>query len=121
MSVFSYQGNIAQTTQQVAFDAITDDVKIYNKLNINKIEKYNQEKCINLSQIKKGNYCKVLYIDKTLNYNYKLRLLELGIVQDVVIKVAHVSLLGKVMLIELNGYTFSIRKDMAKYIMVKIL
>lgn len=53
-----------------------------------------------------------------INYGVKRRLLELGFVKDTIIKTDNISILKDVMLFELNGYLLSLRKNIAKYILV---
>ena len=49
----------------------------------------------------------------------KRRLLELGLTKGQKVVVVRKSLLGKVFLIEIRGYTLSLRKSVAKVVIVK--
>lgn len=73
----------------------------------------------NCSNLKVGDTGRVLGFEKSIGEKIKKRLLELGFIEGKTIKLLQWSLAGDVLLIELNGYLLSIRKNIAKYIMLR--
>lgn len=71
-----------------------------------------------LNQIKKGECVQVLGFGVGLNDKIKRRLLELGFLKNTQVTLSQKSFLSEVLLLELNGYTISLRSDIAKYIKV---
>lgn len=55
----------------------------------------------------------------TASEKIKRRLLELGLTKGQKVVVVRKSLLGKVFLIEIRGYTLSLRKSVAKVVIIK--
>ena len=72
-----------------------------------------------LSEIKAGESCVIEKYKETTPIKIKRRMLELGFIKGVNIYVGNISFLNAVMLIELNGYTLSLRKTIANNIYVK--
>lgn len=72
-----------------------------------------------LSQLKKDKSAVVVGFKDDINPKIKRRLLELGFVNGVCVTLSNVSFLNEVLLIELNGYTLSLRKDIAEEIIIK--
>lgn len=71
-----------------------------------------------LNQIKKGESVIILGFDIGLNDKIKRRLLELGFLKNTQVTLNQKSFLSEVLLLELNGYTISLRSDIAKHIKV---
>ena len=72
-----------------------------------------------LNRVKKGtSVIEVGFSEKT-DQKIKRRLLELGFLKDTVVTLSEISFLKEVLLMELNGYTISLRSDIAKNIQVK--
>ncbi|MBE7082426.1 MAG: ferrous iron transport protein A [Clostridiales bacterium] len=61
---------------------------------------------------------KIVGYDKLSNIKTKRRLLELGFIIGATVAVSNVSIMQKVMLVQLNGYMVSLRTDIAKTIQV---
>jgi len=57
--------------------------------------------------------------DDTMPFKTKRRLCELGFTNGQEIKMVRKSLLGKAYLLELRGYTLSLRSDIVKAVLVK--
>ncbi len=73
-----------------------------------------------LSDAKKGSTVKLIGFNKSASKKTKRRLLELGFLQNSIIKLDQISFLNEVLLVELNGYLISLRKDIAKNIVVEM-
>ncbi len=72
-----------------------------------------------LSDLSLEETCLIDGFLNSLPFKTKLRLLELGFYSGVKIKVLNKSLLNNVVLLEINNYIISIRKEIAKCIIVK--
>ncbi len=72
-----------------------------------------------LSELKTGESANIVGFVENISNKIKRRLLELGFFENVLIKLAHKSFFNEVLLLELNGYTISLRSDIAKNILVK--
>lgn len=72
----------------------------------------------NLLSAKKGRYFVVQGIDKSSPVKIKRRVLELGFTKGQKVRVVRKSLLGETYLVELRGYILTIRKDIAKLILI---
>ena len=57
--------------------------------------------------------------DSVLSFKVKRRLCELGFTEGQEIKMVRKSLLGKAYLVELRGYTLSLRSDIIEAVLVK--
>ena len=66
-----------------------------------------------------GQRVRLVKIDGEINPIIEKRLMELGFVPECEIVVQKHSLLDDVILININGYMLSVRKDIAKYIIVR--
>ena len=73
---------------------------------------------IDLLSAKKNKFYSISKISPKASLKIKRRLIELGFTQNVKIKVKYRSLLGQAYLVELRGYTLSIRKDIAGFVLV---
>lgn len=81
-------------------------------------ELYNKN-CLALAPLNQN--LKITSFDQLMPYKIKRRILELGFVKESIVKISHVSMLGEVLLVEINGYLMSLRSDIAKYILVEKL
>ncbi|MBE7075160.1 MAG: ferrous iron transport protein A [Clostridiales bacterium] len=72
-----------------------------------------------LSELKKGDKALIIKIDNNIPFKIKRRLLELGFVENTKICLHSISILGEVLLLELNGFLLSVRKNIAKHIQIK--
>lgn len=72
-----------------------------------------------LNRVKKGTSVIVVGFSEKTDQKIKRRLLELGFLKDTVVTLSEISFLKEVLLMELNGYTISLRSDIAKNIQVK--
>ena len=72
-----------------------------------------------LSSLTVGEVASICCILNTCDNRLKRRLLELGFVEGAQIKVLAKSLLNDVILVQILNYTISIRKDIAKSIVIK--
>lgn len=72
-----------------------------------------------LSDVKKGSTVKLIGFKELVNQKIKRRLLELGFLQNSIIKIDQISFLNEVLLVEINGYLISLRKDIAKNMIVE--
>lgn len=73
----------------------------------------------NLTNVKLNTLVEIDGFSSCLSANLSRRLMELGFLKGEKIKVLRKSLLGKAYLIELRLYTLTIRKDIAKFVLVK--
>ncbi len=71
-----------------------------------------------LNQIKKGTKAKIIGFGETISPKIKRRLLELGFLCGTTVMLSQISFLNEVLLLELNGYTVSLRANIAKNILV---
>lgn len=67
----------------------------------------------NLSKAQKGKFYRIKGIKLSAPIKIKRRILELGFTRGQNVKMVRKSLLGKAYLVELRGYTLTIRKDIA--------
>ena len=67
-----------------------------------------------LSDLKLNECCEFVEYDVSIPLNIKRRMLELGFVSGVKVRLLQLSFLNDVMLVELNGYTLSLRKNIAQ-------
>ena len=72
----------------------------------------------NLEQARVGNFEKVQGVAPLAPIKIKRRLLELGFTKGQSVKVVRKSLIGKTFLVELRGYTLTLRQDVAKLILI---
>lgn len=72
-----------------------------------------------LTELKNGVMRRIVLIDGAAPLKIKRRLLELGFTSGQKVKVVRKSLLGETYLIELRGYSISMRKELAKYLIVE--
>lgn len=72
----------------------------------------------NLSNAKKGIFYEVKGISPTANLKIKRRLLELGFTRGQKVKVVRKSLLGKAYLVEIRGFTLTVRRDIAGLVII---
>lgn len=77
---------------------------------------FSNKQMFNLANLKVNKTAKIIGFKNDLNYKIKKRLLEVGFVNNVLVKLINVSFLNEVMLFELNGYLICIRKDIARKI-----
>lgn len=63
----------------------------------------------------------IMGFDQNLDLKIKQRLLELGFVSGANISIQQKSILGDVLLVNVNNYLMAIRKDIAKYIIVNLV
>lgn len=61
----------------------------------------------------------IIGYDKTIDAKTKRRMLELGFVNGKKVVLLQKSILGEVILVEINGYLLSLRVEIAKHIQVK--
>lgn len=73
----------------------------------------------NLCQCKFNRSYIVEKFDKALPFKVKRRLCDLGLLPGQAVFLVRRSVLGRAFLIELRGYTLSIRSSIAKAVMVK--
>lgn len=71
-----------------------------------------------LTSIKKGKYSQIEKISDDAPLRIKRRLLELGFTKGEKARVVRKSLLSHAYLVEIRGYTLSVRKDIAGYVIV---
>ena len=71
-----------------------------------------------LNQIKKGTKAKIIGFGETISPKIKRILLELGFLCGTTVMLSQISFLNEVLLLELNGYTVSLRANIAKNILV---
>ncbi len=72
-----------------------------------------------LTSLKINSLARVTGFSHCLSSRLSRRLLELGFLPGEKVKVLRKSLLGKAYLVELRFYTLTIRRDIAKFIMVE--
>lgn len=72
-----------------------------------------------LTSLKINTYALVKGFSSCLSPRISRRLLELGFLQGEKVKILRKSLLGKAYLVELRFYTLTIRKDIARFILVE--
>lgn len=72
-----------------------------------------------LYQLNKGNFCQIIGYGNKIDYKLKKRLLELGFNLGTILKLNEKSFLKNVVLVEINGYILSLRKSVAKEILIK--
>ena len=107
---------------------------IFNCKDIDKEEQFSKTLCINrkrkekkcgqhnkdlLSGLERNSQAIITGYDTALDVKSKRRMLELGFITGKKISVEQISILGDVLLIEINGYLLSLRADIAKHIFVK--
>ena len=69
-----------------------------------------------LSKSKIGQVVKIKKINENCPIKIKRRLLDLGFIEGINIKLLRKSILSKVLLIEIRGYTLSLQRKIAEYI-----
>ena len=72
-----------------------------------------------LSQLSKNQQATIIGYDNIIDTKTKRRLLELGFVKGKKVTLEQVSILGDVLLIEINNYLLSLRSSIAKHILIK--
>ncbi|MBQ8792792.1 MAG: FeoA domain-containing protein [Clostridia bacterium] len=72
-----------------------------------------------LTNVKVGQYRKILALDGRAPIKIKRRLLELGFTAGQMIKVVRKSMFGDTYLIEVRGYYLSMRKSLTGYLIVE--
>lgn len=72
-----------------------------------------------LTEIKNGGYHKLVVVDKKAPLKVRRRLAELGFTSGQLLKIERKSLLGETYLIEVRGSFLSVRKDLAKFLIVE--
>ena len=73
----------------------------------------------NLNICKISKQYKIVCIEQSLNVKHRQRLLELGFVKGVKIKIVKKSLLKKTLLVEIHNYTLSVRSEIAEFVKVE--
>lgn len=73
----------------------------------------------NLADVKIGKLYELIGVNYNAPLKIRRRILELGFTNGQKVKVIRKSLLGKAYLVELRGFTLTIRKDIAQLINVK--
>lgn len=73
----------------------------------------------NLENAKRGIYYKIDAYSQLAPTKIKRRLLELGLTNGQKVRVVRKSLLGKAYLIEVRGYTLSLRRDLACFVLLE--
>ena len=74
---------------------------------------------INLNVCRINKQYKIVVIEQGLDIKHRQRMLELGFVKGVKIKVVKKSLLKKTLLVEIHSYTLSIRSEIAEFVKVE--
>jgi Fe2+ transport system protein FeoA len=72
-----------------------------------------------LTEIKNGGYHKLVVVDKAAPMKVRRRLAELGFISGQLLKIERKSLMGETYLIEIRGSFLSVRKDLAKFLIVE--
>ncbi|MCI8554975.1 MAG: ferrous iron transport protein A [Clostridia bacterium] len=72
----------------------------------------------NLLSSKRGQYTTIKGISVLAPIKIKRRLLELGFTRGVKARVVRKSLLGNAYMIELRGYTLTLRKDIVSFLQI---
>lgn len=83
--------------------------KLLNEQNNNKLF---------LSQLSKNQQATIIGYDNIIDTKTKRRLLELGFVKGKKVTLEQISILGDVLLIEINNYLLSLRSSIAKHILI---
>lgn len=74
----------------------------------------------NLGKAKAGKFYQILGYSENVAIKIKRRLLELGLTVGQTVKIARKSLLGKAYLLEVRGYSLSMRRNLASFILVRL-
>ena len=74
----------------------------------------------NLEKAKCGVYYSIIGYSQQTPLKIKRRLLELGLTGGQKVRVVRKSLLGKAYLIEVRGYTLSMRKGLTSFVEVRL-
>ena len=77
------------------------------------------EEVLTLNGCRTGTTYVICDILSLISDKNRIRLLELGFIKGKKVKVITKSLLKKTLLIEISGYTLSLRKDIADLVVVK--
>lgn len=77
------------------------------------------EELLTLNGCRNGTTYVICDILSLISDKNRIRLLELGFIKGKKVKVITKSLLKKTLLIEISGYTLSLRKDIADLVVVK--
>lgn len=72
-----------------------------------------------LTELKIGEEKKIIVVDGSAPPKIKRRLLELGFTSGQTVKIVRKSMLGETLLIQLRGYSISMRKNLANYLIVE--
>ena len=72
-----------------------------------------------LEKAKIGVYFKIVGFFESIPLKIKRRLLELGLTKGQKVRVVRKSLLAKAYLIEVRGYTLSIRKSLTSFVRIE--
>lgn len=73
----------------------------------------------NLAKARAGKYYEISAYEEKVSIKIKRRLLELGLTVGQKVKIVRKSLLGKAFLIEIRGYSLSMRRDLASFVLVR--
>ncbi len=73
---------------------------------------------VSLIEQKRGVYSTIQSISKKAPFKIRRRLYELGFTKGEKVRVVRLSMLAYAYLIEVRGYTLTLRKDIARYILV---
>ena len=73
----------------------------------------------NLENAKRGVFYLIKGLSKIAPLKIKRRLMELGLFAGQKVRLIRKSLIGKAYLIEVRGYTLSIRKNLASFILLE--
>jgi len=68
--------------------------------------------------LQRGQYTTIKFISLLAPIKIKRRLLELGFTRGVKARVVRKSLLGNAYMIELRGYTLTLRKDIVSFLQI---
>ena len=72
-----------------------------------------------LDKVKIGAVYRIAGFASSVHLKIKRRLLELGLTLGQKVRVVRKSLIGKAYLIEVRGYTLSVRKTLASFVLVR--
>ena len=72
-----------------------------------------------LSECKKMRYCIFSGFDESMPFRIRRRMCELGFIAGQKVRLVRCSLLKRAFLVELRGYTLSLRKSIVEGLLVK--
>ena len=75
---------------------------------------------MNLAELKIGNEGKIIGFIDDCPTKIKRRLLDLGFTTGERVRLIRKSILGKVVLIEIRGYTLSLQKKITNYVVIGV-